>query len=189
MRADLRKRPMRLGLEARRGCGCLPARPGGRANRPGSPAVRARRGVRAGRRQDDGTILVLTLGYVLVALMLAIVVTDVSTVYLARRSLASAADGAALAAAQSVDETAIYTSTGNLQRLPLAEVAAIVAQYQSDADPSGRMTLTAQLLDPATVRVTGTRTVDLPVVTILGIGPVTVTASADAQSLVRLPAP
>nr|WP_242606564.1 pilus assembly protein TadG-related protein [Protofrankia symbiont of Coriaria ruscifolia] len=151
--------------------------------------MRARRGVRAGRRQDDGTILVLTLGYVLVALMLAIVVTDVSTVYLARRSLASAADGAALAAAQSVDETAIYTSTGNLQRLPLAEVAAIVAQYQSDADPSGRMTLTAQLLDPATVRVTGTRTVDLPVVTILGIGPVTVTASADAQSLVRLPAP
>nr|WP_241251291.1 pilus assembly protein TadG-related protein [Candidatus Protofrankia californiensis] len=151
--------------------------------------MRAGRVVRVGRRQDAGTILVLTLGYVLIALMLAIVVTDVSTVYLARRSLASAADGAALAAAQSVDEMAIYTSTGNLQQLPLAEVAATVAQYQSDADPSGRMMLTAQLLDPTTVRVTGTRTVDLPVVTILGIGPVTVTASADAQSLVRLPAP
>ncbi|WP_346434277.1 pilus assembly protein TadG-related protein [Candidatus Protofrankia californiensis] len=189
MRADLRKRPMRLGPEARRARGRLPARPGGRTNRPGSSAVRAGRVVRVGRRQDAGTILVLTLGYVLIALMLAIVVTDVSTVYLARRSLASAADGAALAAAQSVDEMAIYTSTGNLQQLPLAEVAATVAQYQSDADPSGRMMLTAQLLDPTTVRVTGTRTVDLPVVTILGIGPVTVTASADAQSLVRLPAP
>ncbi|AEH08628.1 MULTISPECIES: pilus assembly protein TadG-related protein [Protofrankia] len=148
-----------------------------------------RRGSEVRHSRDEGSILVLTLGYVLAALMLAIVVTDVSAVYLARRSLASAADGAALAAAQSIDETAIYTATGNLQRLPLAEVAATVAQYQSDADPSGRMALTAQLVDPATVRVTGTRTVTLPVVAILGIGPLTITASADAQSLVRPPAP
>ncbi|WP_250279183.1 pilus assembly protein TadG-related protein [Frankia sp. Cppng1_Ct_nod] len=143
----------------------------------------------AGSRQDAGTILILTLGYVVVALMLAIVVADVSAVYLARRSVASAADGAALAAAQSVNETAIYTATQNFERLPLTDVAATVAQYQTDADPSGRTVLTAELLNPTTVRVTGTRTVDLPVVTILGIGPVTVTASADAQSLVRAPVP
>ncbi|WP_250290273.1 MULTISPECIES: pilus assembly protein TadG-related protein [unclassified Frankia] len=148
-----------------------------------------RRGPGGHRVRDEGSILILTLGYVLVALMLALVVTDVSVVYLARRSLASAADGAALAAAQSVDETAIYTATGELQRLPLTAVAATVAQYQSDADPSGRTTLTAELVEPATVRVTGIRTVTLPVVAILGIGPLTVTASADAQSLVRPPAP
>nr|WP_322752007.1 MULTISPECIES: pilus assembly protein TadG-related protein [unclassified Frankia] len=134
-------------------------------------------------------MLILTLGYVMIALMLALVVTDASAVYLAKRSVASAADGAALAAAQHVNDAAIYTATQDLQQLPLAEVAATVAGYQVDADPSGHTVLTAQLLNPTTVRVTGSRTVVLPVVALLGIGPVTVTASADAQSLVRPPGP
>nr|WP_239308171.1 pilus assembly protein TadG-related protein [Frankia sp. Cj3] len=155
------------------------ARPG-RASRAGS-CQQPRTGA------DAGTILILTLGYVMIALMLALVVTDASAVYLARRSVASAADGAALAAAQHVDDAAIYTATQDFQQLPLAEVTAAVAGYQADADPSGHTLLTAQLLNPATVRVTGTRTVVLPVVALLGIGPVTVTASADAQSLVRPP--
>jgi Flp pilus assembly protein TadG len=137
---------------------------------------------------DGGTILVLTLGYLMVAAMLAVVVTDVSAVYLARRSVASAADGAALAAAQRIDENAIYTATDAFERLPLADIAATVEQYQSQADPSGRTTLTSTVVDATTVEVQGTRVVELPVVGFLGVGPVTVRAGAQAQSVVRQPA-
>jgi len=136
---------------------------------------------------DSGTILILTLGYLMVAAMLAVVVTDVSAVYLARRSVASAADGAALAAAQRIDENAIYTATGAFERLPLADITQTVDQYQSQADPSGRTTLTSTVVDATTVEVEGTRVVDLPVVGFLGVGPVTVHAGAQAQSVVRQP--
>jgi Flp pilus assembly protein TadG len=132
--------------------------------------------------------LPLTLGFLMISIMLVIVVTDASAVYLARRSLASAADGAALAAVQEIDEYAIYTSTKQLDELPLARVAETVADYQLQADPSGRSQLTGTLVDPTTVRVEGRRTVKLPVIDMLGIGSVTVTASAEAKSLVRPPA-
>jgi Flp pilus assembly protein TadG len=137
---------------------------------------------------DGGTILILTLGYLMVAAMLVVVVTDVSAVYLARRSVASAADGAALAAAQRIDENAIYTSGAAVARLPLIDVGATVDQYQRQADPSGRTTLTSSLVDATTVRVEGSRVVSLPVVGYLGVGPVTVRAGAQAQSVVRQPA-
>jgi hypothetical protein len=112
----------------------------------------------------------------------------VSAVYLARRSVASAADGAALAAAQRIDENAIYTTTDAFERLPLADIATTVDQYQRRADPSGRTILTSTLVDATTVEVEGTRVVDLPVVGSLGVGPVTVRAGAQAQSVVRQPA-
>jgi hypothetical protein len=144
---------------------------------------------REGRRaRDGGTILLLTLAYLLVAAMLVIVVTDVSAVFLARRSVASAADGAALAAAQRIDENAVYTATDDFQRLPLADVADVVSRYQRQADPSGRTVLQVRLVDATTVAVDGSRVVSLPVVGFLGIGPVTVRAGAQAQSVVRAPA-
>jgi uncharacterized membrane protein len=131
----------------------------------------------------------LTLGYLLVSVMLAIVVTDVSAVYLARRSVASEADGAALAAAQRIDENAVYTADSQFERLPLSDVTTAVSDYQATSDPTGRTTLTADLLDDATVEVRGSRVVELPLVGFLGVGPVTVNATAQAQSLVRVPAP
>lgn len=62
-------------------------------------------------------------------LILAIVgITAVSEVYLTRRSLASVADGAALAGAQSVDQTAVVLGEpGTRRRLDPAAVAAAVA--------------------------------------------------------------
>jgi Flp pilus assembly protein TadG len=153
-----------------------------------SPVVRLMsRASRARRRRDDGTILMLTLGFLLVTIMLAVVVTDVSAVYLARRSVASAADGAALAAAQRVNEEAVYAGSGALARLPLADVMTTVADYQDSADPSGATQLSASLLDADTVEVRGSRVVDLPLVGFLGVGPVTVHATADAETVVRRP--
>ncbi|HMA48082.1 MAG TPA: pilus assembly protein TadG-related protein [Frankiaceae bacterium] len=138
-------------------------------------------------RGDAGTILLLTLGYFSVALLLVVVVVDVSAVYLARRSLAAACDGASLAAAQQVDEVALYGARGELSELPLRRVGEAVARYQRDDDSSGRTRLTAQLVDGDTVVVTGRRTVDLPMVGPLGIRPVTVTAGARARAVARDP--
>ena len=64
--------------------------------------------MRVNPRDESGQLLLLVLVYALVAAALVMVVTDVSKVYLARRSLAAVADGAALAAAQSIDRAAFY---------------------------------------------------------------------------------
>lgn len=80
------------------------------------------------KRTDEGTVLLLILGLVVVAAMLVAVVTDVSALYLQRRELVAAADGAALAGAQAVDEESIYLhglpATGPV---PLDQAAAEVA--------------------------------------------------------------
>jgi Flp pilus assembly protein TadG len=154
-----------------------------RHHRPRGAALAATRSPIA--KRDEGTILLLTLGFLMVTAMLAVVVTDVSAVYLARRSVASAADGAALAAAQRVNEEAIYTANGSLTELPLGDVMTTVADYQDNADPSGSTQLSASLVDATTVEVQGSRRVDLPLVGFLGIGPVTVHATSDAETVVR----
>jgi Flp pilus assembly protein TadG len=89
------------------------------------------------RHDDGGQVLVLTLFLAVVLLLLVTVVVDASAAFLARRALAGDADGAALAAAQSVDLTAYYRG-GRQDTLPLGDVAATVEDYAAtvgaDAD-------------------------------------------------------
>jgi len=59
-------------------------------------------------RDDRGSVLLLTLGFVIVIVMAIGAVVDASSVFLQRRSLAALADGAALAGAQSIDLDAYY---------------------------------------------------------------------------------
>lgn len=79
------------------------------------------------KRDDSGQLLLLVLVYALIAAVLVMVVTDVSKVYLARRSLASTADGAALAAAQAIDRAAFYRdgASGELRLDPTAAADAV----------------------------------------------------------------
>ena len=86
------------------------------------------------RGDDEGSILLLTLGFAIVAMALVLVVTDASKVFLTRRSLVSAADAAALAGAQSLDREQFYT--GKTDTLPLDATAAAdaVRTYIDDAD-------------------------------------------------------
>lgn len=135
--------------------------------------------MRRGRaRGDDGTIMLLTIGYVVLILGLVAVVVDVSAVLLARRSLAATCDGAALAAAQAVDTGALYTGGGGAQTLPLGAVQDAVSRYPV---PDGTR-LTAGIQNDAQVTVSGRRTVRLPLVQFLGIGRVDVVASAQAET-------
>ena len=59
--------------------------------------------MRTGGDAERGSVLVLALGLVVICLIAVAVVVDASTVFLARRSLQSAADSAALAGAQAID--------------------------------------------------------------------------------------
>ena len=66
------------------------------------------------------------------------VVVDASAVFLARRSLANACDGASLSAAQSVDTGRVYRDGVAGSSLPLAGVQAAVGRYQAETYPAGR---------------------------------------------------
>lgn len=86
---------------------------------------RARRASAAERGQTT----VLTIGYLVIALLLVTVVVNLSRVFLAQRALDAAADEAAIAAVQSVSARPYYDE-GAGQRLPLASTGAYDAAAQ-----------------------------------------------------------
>lgn len=59
-------------------------------------------------RGDQGSILILSLGLIVVCVLAIGVVVDASSLFLARRSLQAQADSAALAGAQAIDVEAYY---------------------------------------------------------------------------------
>ncbi|MCW2546888.1 MAG: Protein of unknown function rane [Mycobacterium sp.] len=126
--------------------------------------------------------MLLTLGCASIALILVVVVVDASAVFLARRSLASATDGASLAAAQSVSSQSVYAKGAGAQ-LPLEEVQAAVARYEGDGHPSELNASVTHESAGDTVVVTGKRSVRLPFASFLGISDVTVTATSRASSV------
>lgn len=136
------------------------------------------------RRGDAGSVTVMTVGYLAILLVLAFVVAEASMVYLARRSLAAECDGAAVAAAQSVDGARTYGREDAGATLALTGVQAVVARYSRRPDSS----LAAAVEGRDTVVVTGRRTVDLPLLRSLGVGSVTVSASARARTHVLVSA-
>lgn len=83
----------------------------------------------ARRRREAGSILLLTLGLLVVALLMVLAVVDASAVFLTRRDLAGAADSLALAAAEQADLPAVYAAgpAGALPPDPAA-VAALLAR-------------------------------------------------------------
>jgi hypothetical protein len=134
---------------------------------------------------DRGTILVLLLGFVAVLLLMVAVVVNVSSVILAKRGVASAADGAAVAAAQELDLTALYAG-GLGARIPLDRdrVGPRVEQYEAQArqaqpglDLSGSVSQ-----DGTTAIVRGVRVVELPFGRLLRFQPVRVEAEARARA-------
>lgn len=93
--------------------------------------------VREEHVRERGTILPLTLLYVVVAASLILVVVDASAYYLARRSLQAAADGAALAGAEQLAGTTITSAGASLPLDPDAACAA-VRDYAGANDMAAR---------------------------------------------------
>lgn len=136
-------------------------------------------------RDDSGTILVLLLGFTAVLLLMVAVVVNVSSVVLAKRGVASAADGAAVAAAQELDVDVLY-ERGLGARIPLdpGAVGQRVEQYQVQARVSqpGLDLAGSVASDGTTAIVQAQRSVELPFGEILGFQPVLVRAEARAQA-------
>ncbi len=131
------------------------------------------------RRDDRGSVLVLTFGLFAVLLLLVGVVVDVSAVVLAERSLAASADGAAVSAAQALDE-ATFRAEGPSAGVPLSEAG---VQDRVAAYPVGPgVVLTGRVDGGLVAVVTGSRTVRLPFGGWLDVGDVTVGAVARARS-------
>lgn len=112
----------------------------------------------AGRRSESGQLTPLIIGFVVIAVLAVAVMVNASTVFLHRRSLAAWADGAALTAAQSVSERAIYQGDVG-DNLPLAAETArtAVAQYAARHGLANRFdefALVTVEVDPATDAVT-----------------------------------
>ena len=152
----------------------------------------------ATRRGDDGQLLLLVLGCALIVALLLTVVVDASRVFLAQRALAAAADAAALAGADAVDEAAFYDRSGGAARggvgggrelVPLDDAAArqAVDGYVTAAGLPSRfddlVVSTALGRGGTSVTVTCSARVRLPFVNVVSAGhaegyPVSVTASA-----------
>lgn len=139
------------------------------------------------RWDDEGTVLLLIVGLVAVVGLLVAVVTDVTALYLVRRDLISAADGAALAGAQAIDEETIYTEglpAGG--PLPLDEDAARAAAhaYLAEAGLAGRDVSVQVATTPTTVSVSLATGYELPVADTVTLG-VTGTAQVSASATAR----
>ena len=132
-------------------------------------------------------MLILLLGLTVICLSLALLVTDASRVFLAKRTLAAQADAAALAGVQDVDLDAYYGATGAEAPLPLdpdAAREAVVAHLKSLADAGSLLgEIVAIDADAAGVTVTLQAVVDLPFGAAYGAGEgVTVEATAHAEA-------
>ncbi len=137
--------------------------------------------------------MLLVLGYFAIAALVMTVATDASAVFLAQRSLASAADGAAVVAAQSVDERSLYLRDYT-DTLPISDAAlhAVVVAYVEQQGLRERFggleVVRASSPDGRTVTVTFRTTVRLPFVNVITGehgGGVELTATAHAQMPLR----
>ena len=89
----------------------------------------------ARRHAERGNISVMTIGFLVVIGLLTVVVVNASAGFLAKQELANLADGAALAAADGLDEAGFYTDQD--VRLDAHAARALVGEYLSGRDVRG----------------------------------------------------
>ena len=91
-------------------------------------------------RDEEGQLLPLALGLLIVVLLVVGLATDMTRLFLARRSLQSVADAASLRAATQLDEAALYASSGtNVAVVPSRARSAalrVIAARGLSAEPS-----------------------------------------------------
>lgn len=142
---------------------------------------------------EAGQVGVLIIGYVLLALLVITVVAGASSVYLGHKKLLSAADGAALAAADTFSLAQVQGSEGSAPAavLDAASVTAEVQRYLQDSRAGDRIE-SLQVLpetgapDGRTARVVLAGVVHPPIVNFLIPDGIRITATSEARArLVR----
>lgn len=137
---------------------------------------------------QDGQLMVMILGYVLLALLLATVVIGISSVYLEHKRLLSLADGASLAAADSYTLGEVSTQGGRPSAvLNPARVRNVAADFVARSPASQRfsglaVTGTTGTPDGSTAVVVLTAAVHPPVVNFLIPDGIRIEATSTARS-------
>lgn len=145
--------------------------------------------LRGAGADDAGSILPLIAGFVALSLVLVLLVTAATSLYLERKRLFTLADGAALAGAESFELDDIELAGESLRpRLTSAAVASDVAAYLREAPLGG---LEEVSLDRAATDDGTTAVVTLssywrpPVVTLFVPEGVRIEVTAEARSVLR----
>lgn len=155
------------------------------------------RSLDAGRPEDsrtgqgeDGQVGVLVIGYLLVSLLVVTVVLAVSAVYIEHKKLLSAADGAALAAADDYSIDGGIRAEGATTPLPTLKDSGVEESTAGYLTSTGADARFEQLsIDPATgapdgrtARVVLTAVVRPPIVNFLVPAGIPIVAQADARA-------
>ena len=107
-------------------------------------------------RSDQGSVLILSLGLIVVCVLAVGVVVDASALFLARRSLQAQADSAALAGAQAIDVEAYYQrGAASVIRLEPTRVRSAVERFIRRSSADVRLRSVALADDIVVVRLQG----------------------------------
>lgn len=90
------------------------------------------------RRGDDGQMTVLIIGFTAIILLMIVVVTDISKVFLVRRDLDATADGAVLAAANGLAAVYAQPGAGSNAVIDPDQAARLTADYLNEVAASNR---------------------------------------------------
>ena len=90
------------------------------------------------RRGEDGQMTVLIIGFTVIILLMIVVVTDISKVFLVRRDLDSTADGAVLAAANGLAAVYAQPGAGGNAAIDPDQAARLTADYLNEVAASNR---------------------------------------------------
>jgi uncharacterized membrane protein len=136
----------------------------------------------AARRDDEGSVLLLTLGYAMLAIAVILVCVDATSLYLSQKRLDALADAAALAGADGftltvVDDDPVATLTGGAVR---SQAEAVVTQVGG-----GATLVSAGTPDGVSARVTVAGVWRPPVLTIFVPDGVALRATATSRTALR----
>ena len=138
---------------------------------------------------DSGQVGVLIIGYVLLALLVITVVAGASSVYLGHKKLLSAADGAALAAADTFSLAQVQGSGAGVPAAALetSRVMSEVERYLQESRAGERIdglqiSPETGTPDGRTARVVLIAVVHPPIVNVLVPGGIPITAESDARA-------
>lgn len=144
-------------------------------------SVRRRR-PRVPRPDDEGSVLILTMGYAALALVAVLICVDATSLYLAQKRLDSLADAAALAAADGFELTVVDDE-------PRAELTAAgvhaQAQLMVDEIGGGARLVAASTPDGVSARVTVADEWHAPVLTLFVPEGVALEATATSRTALR----
>lgn len=133
-------------------------------------------------KRDEGSVLLLAIGAVVVAALAALVIFDASSLYMRKTALLTHADNVAIAAAQAIDVDALYQ--GEFRLDPASAVRVAHSAVAGTIDARLRDIRLEQIDVAATeVQVTLSAAVPAPLSRIAGVRTVRIRASARAAAV------